>query len=133
MTLLKLLIKLYQNYSLSLKNNVGLSIDSEKLDQIAEIIQSFYFYDVRKNSSKIKDVSPKLTFKLNDGLSINIQLVNFKNKEEAWVKIYANSTNMKSKLKSEEINKRTKTYDFLANINTSEVFNWKIRDLIKAK
>ena len=39
---------------LSLKNNPDLKIDEEKLKQVAEVIDAFYFYDVRK-VNKIKN------------------------------------------------------------------------------
>ena len=32
---------------------------------------------------------------------------------------------------AQDLNKKTKGYQFLANINTSVIFNWNIKDLIK--
>ena len=116
---------------LSLKNNPDLSIDNEKLSQIAEIVQSFYFYDVRKEENNNRN-KPHLIFNFKDGLMIQISFVQLKNKsEEAWVKIKAMFSTKKMKEKSDEINKKVFGYDFLANINTSEVLKWKIKNLIK--
>ena len=116
---------------LSLKNNPDLSIDNEKLSQIAEIVQSFYFYDVRKEENNNRN-KPHLIFNFKDGLMIQISFVQLKNKsEEAWVKIKAMFSNKKMKEKSDEINKKVFGYEFLANINTSEVLKWKIKNLIK--
>jgi len=116
---------------LSLKNNPDLSIDNEKLSQIAEIVQSFYFYDVRKEENNNRN-KPHLIFNFKDGLMIQISFVQLKNKsEEAWVKIKAMFSTKKMKEKSDEINKKVFGYEFLANINTSEVLKWKIKNLIK--
>ena len=117
---------------LSLNNNPDLSIDEEKLSQIAEIVQSFYFYDVRKESSNNFKNNPVLIFNFKDGLIIKIYFVELKNNsQEAWVKIKASETNKKMKEKADEINKKVLGYDFLANINTSDVLNWKLKNLIK--
>ena len=63
---------------------------------------------------------------------IQISVVQLKNKsEEAWVKIKAMFSTKKMKEKSDEINKKVFGYEFLANINTSEVLKWKIKNLIK--
>ena len=106
-------------------------IDEEKLLQIAEIVQSFYFYDVRKEVNNNKN-KPYLIFNFNDGLSIKIFFIQLMDKgEEAWVKIKATYSNKKMKDKADEINKKVFGYEFLANINTSEVLNWKIKNLIK--
>ena len=45
--------------------------------------------------------------------------------------IDAESDSEKSKKISMEINKKTNGYQFLANINTSDVLNWKLKNLIK--
>ena len=117
---------------LSLNNNPDLSIDEEKLSQIAEIVQSFYFYDVRKEVKSNYKNSPHLIFNFKDGLIIKIYFVELKNNsQEAWVKIKASETNKKMKEKADEINKKVLGYDFLANINTSDVLNWKLKNLIK--
>ena len=120
------------NNALKLKTNLDLTVDEEKLSQISEIIESFYFYDVRKNTSIKNKKNPKLIFNLKDELKINIQFVeNNKNSREAWVVIDSESNSEKSKNISMEINKKTNGYQFLANINTSDVLNWKLKNLIK--
>ena len=119
---------------LKLKNNPDLNIDDEKLTQISEIIESFYFYDVRKDNPNIEKKGPKLVFNLKEGFSINIKFVEKKkNSDEAWVLLSSVSKNKKSDDKSKEINKKTTGFQFLANINTSEVLNWRIKNLIKKK
>ena len=87
---------------------------------------------MRKNTSIKNKKNPKLIFNLKDELKINIQFVeNNKNSREAWVLIDSVSNSEKSKKISTEINKKTNGYQFLANINTSDVLNWKLKDLIK--
>ena len=117
---------------LKLKNNPNLKIDAEKLSQTAEIVESFYFYDVRKDNTTKDTKKPKLIFNFKEGLTITIDLIEKKNdSEEAWIKIKANSSDKKTKKISSEINNKSSGFQFLANINTSEVLNWRLKNLIK--
>ncbi len=117
---------------LKLKDIIDLKIDEEKLSQISEIIESFYFYDVRKDKVISDKQTPHLNFSLKNGLEIDIKFIeNKKNSNEAWVTINSTTSNEKSNTISNEINKKTSGYQFLANINTSEVLNWKLKNLIK--
>ena len=69
---------------------------------------------------------------LKDELKITIQLVE-KNKssDESWVTIRFESFDKETNKLSSEINNKTKGYQFLANINTSEVLKWRLKNLIK--
>ena len=44
--------------------------------------------------------------------------------KESWIKIETNFNDPKSKDLSEEINTKTSGFEFLANINTSEILLW---------
>jgi len=54
-----------------------------------------------------------------------------KESKESWIEISAQSNNPKTINEANDLNKKTKGYQFLANINTSVIFNWNIKDLIK--
>ncbi len=117
---------------LSLKNNPDLKIDEEKLKQVAEVIDAFYFYDVRK-VNKIKNNSNKIiSYKFKDGLILELKFIEkSKDSKESWIEISTQSNNPKTINEAQDLNKKTKGYQFLANINTSVIFNWNIKDLIK--
>ena len=117
---------------LSLKNNPDLKIDEEKLKQVAEVIDAFYFYDVRK-VNKIKNNNNNIiSYKFKDGLILELKFIEkSKDSKESWIEISAQSNNPKTINEAKDLNKKTKGYQFLANINTSVIFNWNIKDLIK--
>ena len=116
---------------LLLKNNPDLKIDEEKLKQVAEVIDAFYFYDVRK-VNKIKNNNNIISYKFKDGLVLELKFIEkSKDSKESWIEISAQSNNPKTIDEANDLNKKTKGYQFLANINTSVIFNWNIKDLIK--
>ena len=117
---------------LLLKNNPDLKIDEEKLKQVAEVIDAFYFYDVRKANKISKNNNNIISYKFKDGLTLELKFIEkSRNSKESWVEIDAQSNNSNTIKEAEDLNKKTKGYQFLANINTSVIFNWNIKDLIK--
>ena len=117
---------------LSLKNNPNLKIDEEKLKQVAEVIDAFYFYDVRKINKIKKNNKNIISYEFKDGLILELKFIEkSKDSKESWIEISAQSNNPKTISEAKDLNKKTKGYQFLANINTSVIFNWNIKDLIK--
>ncbi len=117
---------------LFLKNNPDLKIDEEKLKQVAEVIDAFYFYDVRKVNKIKKNNNNIISYEFKDGLIIILKFIEkSKDTKESWIEISAQSNNPKTTNEAKDLNKKTKGYQFLANINTSVIFNWNIKDLIK--
>ena len=117
---------------LSLKNNPDLKIDEEKLKQVAEVIDAFYFYDVRKVNKIKKNNNIIISYKFKDGLILELKFIEkSKDSKETWIEVSAQSNNPKTINEAKDLNKKTKGYQFLANINTSVIFNWNIKDLIK--
>jgi hypothetical protein len=88
------------------------------------VINGFYFYDVRKSSGKNLNDLPKLTYETKNGLIISLSSVGESKGKESWIKIETNFNDPKSKALSEEINTKTSGFQFLANINTSEILLW---------
>ena len=72
---------------------------------------------------------PTLSYEVKDGLILTISSVNPDDEGESWVIINARSNDKKSEKMAQEITKKTKGYEFLANIITSDILRWKIRDL----
>ena len=121
-----------KNRKLSLKNNPDLKIDEEKLKQVAEVIDAFYFYDVRKVNKIKNNNNIIISYKFEDGLILELKFIEkSKDSKESWIEISAQSNNPKTISQAKELNTKTKGYQFLANINTSVIFNWNIKDLIK--
>ena len=117
---------------LSLKNNPDLKIDDEKLKQVAEVIDAFYFYDVRKDNKIKKHNNNIISYEFKDGLILELQFIEkSKDSKESWIEVSARSNNPKTIDEAKDLNKKTKGYQFLANINTSVIFNWNIKDLVK--
>ncbi len=117
---------------LLLKNNPDLKIDEEKLKQVAEVIDAFYFYDVRKVNKIRKNNNNIISYKFKDGLILELKFIEeSSNSKESWVEIAAQSNNPNTIKEAKDLNEKTKGYQFLANINTSVIFNWNIKDLIK--
>ncbi|MAJ15373.1 MAG: hypothetical protein CMN44_10560 [SAR116 cluster bacterium] len=117
---------------LLLKNNPDLKIDEEKLKQVAEVIDAFYFYDVRKVNKIRKNNNNIISYKFKDGLILKLKFIEkSKNSKESWIEITAQSNNPETINEAKDLNEKTKGYQFLANINTSVIFNWNIKDLIK--
>ena len=71
----------------------------------------------------------KLSYEIKDGLILTISSVNPDDGGESWVIINAKSNDKKSEKMAQEITKKTKGYEFLANIITSDILRWKLKDL----
>jgi hypothetical protein len=103
--------------------------DEEKLNDVRDVIESFYFYDVKKSLNSYPDNLPTLSYETNDGLILSISSVNPEAKGESWVIITAASNKPKSKDLADEIRGKTLGFEFLANINTSNILRWEAQDL----
>ena len=103
--------------------------DEEKLNDVRDVIESFYFYDVKKSLNSYPDNLPTLSYETNDGLILSISSVNPVAKGESWVIITAASNKPKSKDLADEIRGKTLGFEFLANINTSNILRWEAKDL----
>jgi hypothetical protein len=103
-------------------------IDEIKLNQVREVINGFYFYDVRKSNYNNINKSPTIIFETKNGLILSISSIGSNKNKESWVIIKANYNNLNAKALSEEINKKTSGFEFLANINTSEILLWNINN-----
>jgi hypothetical protein len=103
--------------------------DEEKLNDVRDVIESFYFYDVKKSLNSYPDNLPTLFYETNDGLILSISSINPEAKGESWVIIKAASNKPKSKDLADEIRDKTLGFEFLANINTSNILRWEAKDL----
>lgn len=110
--------------TLTFPKPLNFKIDKTKLDQVKEVINGFYFYDVRKSSGKNLNDLSTLTYETKNGLIISLSSVGESKGKESWIKIETNFNDPKSKALSEEINTKTSGFEFLANINTSEILLW---------
>ena len=108
---------------------VGFKADQEKLSDVRDVIESFYFYDVKKSLDSYPDNLPTLSYVTKDGMILSISSVRPETKGESWVIIKAKSNNPNSKKLAEEIRKKTSGFQFLANINTSNILRWEASDL----
>ena len=59
---------------------------------------------------------------------LSISSISSNKNKESWVIIKANYNNPNAKALSEEINKKTSGFEFLANINTSEILLWNVNN-----
>jgi hypothetical protein len=66
--------------------------------------------------------------KQKNGLILSISSISSNKNKESWVIIKANYNNPNAKALSEEINKKTSGFEFLANINTSEILLWNVNN-----
>ena len=108
---------------------VGFKADQEKLSDVRDVIESFYFYDVKKSLDSYPDNLPTLSYVTKDGMILSISSLSPDSKGESWVIIKAESNNPKSKKLAEEIRNKTSGFQFLANINTSNILRWEASDL----
>ena len=113
--------------------NPNFNPDQEKLTDIRDVIESFYFYDVKKSLTSYPNNLPTLSYETKNGLILSISSVNPKEKGENWVIIKVASNDPKSKELSEEIKNKTSGFEFLANINTSNILRWNLEDLAAQK
>ena len=70
-----------------------------------------------------------MSYEVKDGLVITISSTNPEEGGESWVIINAKSNDKKSEKLAQEITEKTKGYEFLANIITSDILRWKVQDL----
>ena len=115
--------------SLTMPKSVNFKIDDTQLSDARDVINSFYFYDVKKSTQKYSKNLPTLSYEVKDGLILTISSVNPDDGGESWVIINAKSNDKKSEKMAQEITKKTKGYEFLANIITSDILRWNLKDL----
>ncbi len=115
--------------SLTTPKAVKFKIDDTQLSDARDVINSFYFYDVKKSTQKYTKNLPTLSYEVKDGLILTISSINSDDGGESWVIINAKSNDKKSEKMAQEITKKTKGYEFLANIITSDILRWKLKDL----
>ena len=115
--------------SLTIPKPVKFKIDDTQLSDARDVINSFYFYDVKKSKQKYTKDLPTLSYEVKDGLILTISSINSDDEGESWVIINAKSNDKKSEKIAQEITKKTKGYEFLANIITSDILRWKLKDL----
>ena len=114
---------------LSYPKNVNFDVDQSKLTDIRETINGFYFYDVRKLKTKNLINLPILTFETTSGLVLSLSSVTKDTKGESWIKISAIAKKPAAKKIAEEITNKTKGFEFLANVNTSDILRWNLKNL----
>ena len=114
---------------LSYPKNVNFNVDQSKLTDIRETINGFYFYDVRKSKTKNLINLPTLTFETTSGLVLSLSSVTKDTKGESWIKISAIAKKPAAKKIAEEITNKTKGFEFLANVNTSDILRWNLENL----
>ena len=114
---------------LSYPKNVNFDVDQSKLTDIRETINGFYFYDVRKSKTKNLINLPTLTFETTSGLVLSLSSVTKDTKGESWIKISAIAKKPAAKKIAEEITNKTKGFEFLANVNTSDILRWNLKNL----
>ena len=115
--------------SLTMPKSAKYKIDDTQLSDARDVINSFYFYDVKKSTKKYSKNLPTLSYEVKDGLILTISSINPDDGGESWVIINAKSNDKKSEKMAQEITKKTKGYEFLANIITSDILRWKLKDL----
>ena len=115
--------------SLTMPKSVNFKIDDTQLSDARDVINSFYFYDVKKSTKKYSKNLPTLSYEVKDGLILTISSINSDDGGESWVIINAKSIDKQSEKMAQEITKKTKGYEFLANIITSDILRWKLKDL----
>ena len=115
--------------SLTTPKSVKFKIDDTQLNDARDVINSFYFYDVKKSTKKYSKNLPTLSYEVKDGLILTISSINPDDGGESWVIINAKSNDKKSEKMAQVITKKTKGYEFLANIITSDILRWKLKDL----
>ena len=114
---------------LSYPKNLNFDVDQSKLNDIRETINGFYFYDVRKSKIKTLVNLPTLTFETTSGLVLSLSSVTKNTKGESWIKISAIGKKPAAKQIAEEITNKTKGFEFLANVNTSDILRWNLKNL----
>ena len=96
------------------KNDPDLKIDEEKLKQVAEVIDAFYFYDVRKVNKIKKNNNNIISYEFKDDLILELKFIEkSKDSKESWIEISAQSNNPKTINEAQDLNKKTKGYQFL--------------------
>jgi len=117
-----------ENFDKSLKLTFpkfsSFKIDETKLNQVREVINGFYFYDVRKSSGTNLAEITTLRYETKNGLILSLSSVGDNKGKESWIKIKTSFINPKAKALYKEINTKTSGFEFLANINTSDILLW---------
>ena len=93
------------------------------------MINSFYFYDVRKSTKNHSGNLPTITYETKSGLILSISSVSTKKDGESWIIIKTNYKNPEAKKIAQTIKDKTSGFEFLANINTSDILRWNIQNL----
>ena len=125
---------LKNSLELTFPKTLSFKVDKTKLSDVREVINGFYFYDVRKSIKKHSDNLPTITFETKNGLRLSISSISYEKDGESWIIIKTKSNNSASKKMAQEIQDKTIGYEFLANINTSDILRWDIKSLeAKAK
>jgi hypothetical protein len=117
------------NLKLTFPKTINFELDESKLSDVRNVITSFYFYDVKKSSGKYSKDLPTLSYETKDGLKISISSVEPKADGESWVIVNVESKSVVSEKLAQEIKDKTLGFEFLANINTSDILRWNIQDL----
>ena len=117
------------NLKLTFPKTINFELDESKLSDVRNVITSFYFYDVKKSSSEYSKDLPTLSYETKDGLKISISSVEPKADGESWVIVNVESKSAVSEKLAQEIKGKTLGFEFLANINTSDILRWNIQDL----
>jgi hypothetical protein len=117
------------NLKLTFPKTINFELDESKLSDVRNVITSFYFYDVKKSSSEYSKDLPTLSYETKDGLKVSISSVEPKADGESWVIVNVESKSVVSEKLAQEIKDKTLGFEFLANINTSDILRWNIQDL----
>ena len=117
------------NLKLTFPKTINFELDESKLSDVRNVITSFYFYDVKKSSSEYSKDLPTLSYETKDGLKISISSVEPKADGESWVIVNVESKSVVSEKLAQKIKDKTLGFEFLANINTSDILRWNIQDL----
>ena len=115
--------------NLTTPKSVKFEINNTQLGDARDVVNSFYFYDVKKATKKHSKNLPSLSYEIKDGLVLTISSINPEEGGESWVIINAKSNDKKSQKLAREITEKTIGYEFLANIITSDILRWKLQDL----
>ena len=116
-----------KSLKLTYPKNLNFEIDQSKLTDIRETINGFYFYDVRKSKTKNLTNLPTLSFETKSGLVLSLSSVTKNNKGESWIAIDAKAEKPSAEDIAKEITSKTEGYEFLANINTSDILRWNVQ------
>ena len=104
--------------------SVDFKIDDTQLSDARDVINSFYFYDVKKYIQKYSKYLPTLSYEVKDGLILTISSINPEDGGESWVIINAKSSDKKSEKMAQEITTEVRPpieYSRMAMVGTPRV------------